>query len=60
MLLKRMLYWYVDTLQKINVWACFLRGLWEDASAIIKPCFCVGVFGGGTVHLFRVLSEVLY
>ena len=33
---------------------------YEDTSARVKPCFCVGVFGGGTVHLFRVLSEVLY
>ena len=45
---------------KVNFWACFPHGLWEDASAIVKPCFRAGVFGGGTVHLFRVLSEVLY
>ena len=32
----------------------------EDASAISKPCFCVGVFVGGTVHLFRVPLEVLH
>ena len=32
----------------------------ENTSAIVKPCFCVGVLGGSTVHLFRVLSEVLY
>ena len=37
---------------EINVWACFPHGLWEDTSAIIKPCFCVGIVGGGTVHLF--------
>ena len=45
---------------EIDVWACFPHGLWEDTSAIVKPCFCVGVFGGGTVRVFRVLSEVLY
>ena len=52
-MLKRTRHWYVDGF-------AFSHGLWEDASAIVKTCFCVGVFGGGTVHLFRVLSEVLY
>ena len=60
MLVKWMLHWYVDTFFKTNVWACLRHGSWDDASAIVKPCLGVGVFGGGTVHLFRVLSELLY
>ena len=43
---------------KVNVWAWLPDGLWEDASTIIKPCSCVGVFVGGTVHPFRVILEV--
>ena len=58
MLLKGMLHWYVDKVE-VNVWACLSHGLW-DASAIIKPCSCVSVFVGGTVHLFRVTVEVLH
>ena len=45
---------------KVNVWAFLSQGLWEDASAIIKPCSCEGVFVGGTVHLFRVTLEILH
>ena len=48
--------WHV---KEIKVWACFPHGLWADTSATVKPCFCVRIFGGGTVQLFRVLSEVL-
>ena len=35
-------------------------GLWEDASAAIKPCSYVGVFGRGTVQLFRMQLGILH
>ena len=38
----------------------FLTDCGRDASTIIKPCSCVGVFVGGTVHLFRVILEVMH
>ena len=44
---------------EVNVWACLFHGLWEDAWTIIKPCSCVGVFVGGTMHLFRVPLEIM-
>ena len=49
--------WHVE---KVNVGACLTQGLWEDASTIIKPSSCEGVFTGGTVHPFRVILEVLH
>ena len=59
MLLKRMLHWYVDTLWRSNVCTCLSHRLWEDTSTMIKPYFCVGVTGGGTVHLFPVQLKLL-
>ena len=37
----------------------FFKDCGTDVSAIIKPCLCVSVFGGGTVHLCRVQMKFL-
>ena len=49
----------VVTLYKSTSGPPFHR-LWKDASALVKPCPCVGIFGGGTAHSFRFLLGVLH
>ena len=47
--------WHVE---KFNMCTCFCHKLWEDRSAIIKPCLCEIVVRSGTVHLVRLGSSV--